>query len=51
MAAVDAFDEKTIIAPVYEYTDGRFIWRSLLTYYFDKYNVELPPEFISAVAG
>lgn len=49
MIATDAVDEKTIIGTPCEYNDGKFRWRSQIVYYFKKYNVELPQEFIDAV--
>ena len=28
------------------YTDGKYAWRSDTVYYFEKYNIKLPEEFI-----
>lgn len=32
------------------YSDGKYIWRSDLIYYLDKYNFKLPDSFINSIA-
>ncbi len=45
----DVFDEKGIIGSLEERTDGEYIWPSDLVYYYEKYHVELPVEFLQHV--
>lgn len=33
------------------YSDGKYGWRSDLIYYFEKYNIELPEDFVNMVVS
>lgn len=37
--------------PLVMKTDGEYAWRSDLEYYYNKYNIDLPQEFIKKVIG
>lgn len=42
----DAFDGKTIPGEMLAYSDGTYYWGAETIYYFDKYNLKLPDDFI-----
>lgn len=45
----DVIDGTTDINSLACYTDGTYLWRSDVIYYFEKYNIDLPDDFISYV--
>lgn len=45
----DVIDGKHRIGNLKCYTDGKYLWRSDIIYYFDKYNLELPKEFVDHI--
>lgn len=45
----DVIDNNTRINNLTCYTDGTYTWRSDVIYYFDKYNIALPNDFIDHV--
>lgn len=45
----DAFTNQTIPGEMLAYSDGEYYWGSEAIYYFDKYNLELPSEFLNKV--
>lgn len=46
---IDVIDNSTRISKVALMTDGKYEWRSDLIYYVEKYDMELPAEFIQHV--
>lgn len=47
--AIDVFTKERRFVPIAAQSDGKYIWRSDIAYYFDKYNLKLPEEFIDHV--
>ncbi len=45
----DKINGETLLRNPTCYTDGKYYWRSDLIYYYEKYNVELPDDFIKYV--
>lgn len=45
----DVFTGERLNMDLYAKSDGTYIWRSDIAYYFDKYNLKLPDEFINHV--
>lgn len=45
----DLIDKKSKIPELYTMTDGKYAWRSDVIYYVEKYDMELPEEFIQHV--
>lgn len=49
--AYDIISGKMIATFFYVLTDGEYVWKSDLPYYVDKYNIELPKNFIEKVTS
>ena len=47
--AVDVFTKERLSKAIALQADDKYIWRSDISYYFDKYNLKLPDEFINYV--
>lgn len=47
----DIISGKMIATFFYVLTDGEYVWKSDLPYYVDKYNIELPKNFIEKVTS
>lgn len=45
----DVFTGERLKMDLFAKSDGEYIWRSDIAYYFDKYNLKLPKEFIDHV--
>ena len=45
----DRVNRETILRNPVCYNDGKYAWRSDLIYYYEKYNVDLPEDFIKHV--
>lgn len=45
----DVFEDKTIPGQMLAYSDGTYYWGSEAIYYFDKYNMKLPDDFINRI--
>ena len=45
----DRINQDAIILKPACYTDGVYAWRSDVIYYYEKYNIELPEDFITHV--
>lgn len=45
----DLIDSKNRITELYSMTDGKYAWRSDVIYYVEKYDMELPEDFIQHV--
>lgn len=45
----DIIDKETIIPELYMMNDGIYTWRSDVIYYVEKYDMELPEDFIQHV--
>lgn len=46
---IDKIDGKTIISTLAYYDDSVYRWRSDVIYYFQKYNIKLPDDFVEYV--
>lgn len=44
--ATDIISGEVIDEELFCYSDGKYSWRSDTIYYFEKYNIKLPSEFI-----
>lgn len=47
----DEIEKTQTNIPLVMKTDGEYAWRSDLEYYYNKYNIGLPQEFIKKVIG
>lgn len=45
----DVFSDKPIPGEMLAYSDGTYYWGSEAIYYFDKYNMKLPDEFVCRI--
>ena len=44
--ATDFISGETIDGDFFCYSDGKYIWRSDTIYFFERYNIELPKDFV-----
>ena len=45
----DAFTGKVIPGEMLAYSDGKYYWGSEAIYYFEKYNLKLPDDFLNEI--
>ena len=45
----DVFTNKPIPGEVLAYSDGNYYWGTEAIYYFEKYNMKLPDEFVNRI--
>lgn len=45
----DVFSDKPIQGEMLVYSDGTYYWNTEAIYYFEKYNMKLPDEFINRI--
>ena len=50
-SAIDVFTGERISVPLTCSDDGKYIWRSDILYYFEKYNLKLLDEFVDYVTA
>ena len=46
---IDAFSHATIPGEMLAYSDGEYYWGSEAIYYFEKYNLKLPDDFVNRI--
>lgn len=45
----DIFTDEAVPGEILAYSDGKYYWNSETIYYFKKYNLKLPDEFINEI--
>lgn len=45
----DVFTDEAVPGEILAYSDGKYYWNSETIYYFKKYNLKLPDEFINGI--
>jgi hypothetical protein len=45
----DLFEPNFVIGPMQHFTDGKWIWPSYLKFYVEKYDLDLPVEFLKDI--
>lgn len=45
----DIFTDEAVPGEILAYSDGKYYWNSETIYYFEKYNMKLPDEFINRI--